>query len=378
MKTIEQLARDNPVLMEELSRTNEKLAITITTDIPDWELKIISAVEKVAIESSEGRKLVRIRDLKGEKANAVWIPKEQTPIEPDDIPEGTTVTPVKIGIDPIEISLEISKGAKRVGKGISLSQDLIDDAYIDIVDISLQNLGKGFASWEDKQIFSALLREVDVPDEDFAGNVAVTVYQLAHLPSLQIIKILADAVDVTSHLEKHDMKNGKFKMDADYSGKTLHVHYTYTTHSLVQDAITKKALAYGDVSGAFYLSRNLYEVPRILVVSPRGFADIIADTKYISAFVGTGRISPIISNVVGEFAGLQVIVTTRMPENCSLELDPQRFLMMLLKGGMYEKPKDNPESDSHDMYFYERLNFGVVNASSASIIVNIGAKSASL
>jgi len=90
--------------------------------------------------------------------------------------------------------------------------------------LSLENVGKGFAQVEDEFIFSSLLREVDVPDEDFVGDDETTVYTLAHKPSIRIIRILADTVDVTDHLEKHDMEDGKFKMDADYTGKTLHVH----------------------------------------------------------------------------------------------------------------------------------------------------------
>jgi len=63
--------------LEELAKSNERLAMTLASDITDFETKIFGAVEQVAVESSEGIGLVRIKDLQGEKTDSVTIPKEQ-------------------------------------------------------------------------------------------------------------------------------------------------------------------------------------------------------------------------------------------------------------------------------------------------------------
>lgn len=379
MKTLEELSEKNPIVLEELKKTlspkayQEFLDMTKTTDIADFEVKIFTAVEQVAVESSEGRALVRIKDLKGQATDRFTVPKEQVPLEPEDVAEGVTVVPVKIGIDPKVIAL-----TKRWGEGVAISQDAIDDCQTDLITLSLESVGKGFAQKEDKFIFTTLLREVDVPDEDIAGNIAATTYTFAHNPSLQIIRILADAVDVTAHLEVHDMYHGKFKMDNDNSGKTLHCHYTYTTHTLVVDAATDGTLAYADVTTAFALSRNLYEKQTVIVGNPRGVSQMITDTKFISAYEGSGKLAPVVSGEIGEFAGLRVLNTTRVIEGAALCLDPKRFVWIVTKGGMYEKTYSPANNDSHEFYFYERMGGDVVNGSAAALIVNIGAKSGPL
>jgi hypothetical protein len=68
--------------LEELAKTNERLAMTLPSDITDFETKIFGAVEQVAVESSEGIGLVRIKDLQGEKTDSVTIPREQSPLVP--------------------------------------------------------------------------------------------------------------------------------------------------------------------------------------------------------------------------------------------------------------------------------------------------------
>jgi len=57
---------------------------------------------------------VRIKDLKGQDTDSIFIPKEQTPFLPDIVSEGDTVTPVAIGVDSVELTLKVADGAKEL------------------------------------------------------------------------------------------------------------------------------------------------------------------------------------------------------------------------------------------------------------------------
>ena len=126
--------------LEELAKTNERLAMTLPSDITDFETKIFSAIEQIAVESSEGIGLVRVKDLEGEATDSVTVPKEQSPLVPTDVAEGNTVTPSKVLLDKKTISL-----SKRWGEGFALSQDAIDDCHVELINLGMESVGKGFA-----------------------------------------------------------------------------------------------------------------------------------------------------------------------------------------------------------------------------------------
>jgi hypothetical protein len=142
--------------LEELAKSNERLAMILPSDITDFVTKIFGAVEQVAVESSEGIGLVRIKDLQGEATDSVTIPKEQSPIVPTDVSEGSVVTPSKVLMEKKVISL-----SKRWGEGFALSQDAIDDCHVELINLGMESVGKGFAQKLDEFIFQGLLRETE-------------------------------------------------------------------------------------------------------------------------------------------------------------------------------------------------------------------------
>jgi len=359
--------------LEELAKTNERLAMTLPSDITDFETKIFSAIEQIAVESSEGIGLVRVKDLEGEATDSVTVPKEQSPLVPTDVAEGDTVTPSKVLLDKKTISL-----SKRWGEGFALSQDAIDDCHVELITLGLESVGKGFAQKLDEFIFQGLLRETEY-SETIAGLGAHGVYTLAHKPLTRVISATDDSVPaVPITVEAQDEFDGKVKILESLTGKNLKITYRASGHTLIRDAGTDTTLSYEDLTSAFYLSRDKYEVPKVIVVNPRSYGDIIKDDRFVSAYQGTGAQAPVVSNEIGQVAGLRIVVTTRMPEGIALELDTKRFWMLLKKGRMHIKRREEPSSDSYEFYFFQRVGGDTINEFASAIITNLGSKSADL
>jgi hypothetical protein len=359
--------------LEELAKTNERLAMTLPSDITDFETKIFSAIEQIAVESSEGIGLVRVKDLEGEATDSVTVPKEQSPLVPTDVAEGNTVTPSKVLLDKKAISL-----SKRWGEGFALSQDAIDDCHVELINLGLESVGKGFAQKLDEFIFQGLLRETEY-SETLAGLGAHGIYTLAHKPLTRVITATNDDVPpVAVTVESQDEYDGKVAITESLLGKNLVIKYRASAHTLIRDAKTDRILEYEDLTAAFYLSRNHYEIPKVVVMNPHSYADIIKDTRFISAYQGTGAQAPVVSNEIGQVAGLRIVVTTRMPEGIALELDTKRFWMLLKKGRMHIKRREEPSSDSYEFYFFQRVGGDTINEFASAIITNLGSKSADL
>jgi len=80
--------------------------------------------------------------------------------------------------------------SKRWGEGFALSQDAIDDCHVELINLGMESVGKGFAQKLDEFIFQGLLRETEY-SETIAGlgALAETVKKLFHRSSCGVFPI---------------------------------------------------------------------------------------------------------------------------------------------------------------------------------------------
>jgi hypothetical protein len=374
MKTLEELAKGNPILIEELKKTltKEQLASTLPSDISDLETIIFSDMQQIMLQECVGLTLVRTIDLSGKKTDYITVPKELAPASPlPPVAEGDTVIPRKFLLDTKPITL-----SQRWGDDFSLAKDSVDDCEVDLVNLGKDNMAKEFAQGLDEYLFSVLLRETTYT-QTISGSTAHAIYQLAHSPVIEVVSIKNDAEDDLT-LQAIDEFEGKVQIDESLSGDYLHITYKASAHALVKDAKTDKVLAFEDLSAGYDMARAKYETMHFAVVHPRGKSDLIADEKFLWAYAGMGKQAPISTNEIGQAAGMKVLVSSRIPEGCCLLVDVPRFVWALQKGGVKVSTLDQPASDVIDFYFFLRSGADVLDEYAAVLITNIGSKSADL
>jgi hypothetical protein len=377
LKTLEELAKDNPILLEELKKTmtKEQLAMTLPSEVADFEKIMFSDMQKIMLEECIALSLVNTKQVP-DGTDFIRVPKELTPAILPILAEGNTITPRKFLLDKKDISLSM-----RWGDGFALSRDSISDTAgnVDLIQLGKENMAKEFSQGLDDYLFSVLLRETTYTAESHAGAAAHSIYTLTHSPVTTIIAVTDDSSPVVPvTLEKIDEYEGKIKIAENLGGKNLLVTYKASAHSLVQDANADATLAWDDLSNARGDMRAHYEVPRFVVVAPRGRSQLIADTKFLSAYMATGKVSPVSTFEIGEAAGLKVLESTRIPEGCALVIDPIRFVYHVSKGSVVVRTLDEPQSDAINFFFFLRAGADVVDQYSACLITNIGSLSADL
>lgn len=133
------------------------------------------------------------------------------------------------------------------------------------------------------------------------------------------------------------------------------------------DASAAGTLTYDDILSARTSIIGANYKPSILFLHPDQEADILKDSKFIDASKYGDR-EPILNGEIGKLAGLKTLVSQNFPTGKALVLDPTRAAWLAIKRDIQLKRKDEPSSDSIELYFFEEYGSSVVNSSAVAII----------
>jgi len=128
--------------------------------------------------------------------------------------------------------------------------------------------------------------------------------------------------------------------------------------------------AYNVITAAVTAIRAKNWTPRYLVVSPAALKGILLSNMFIDASK-YGSNEPILTGEIGKIAGLKVLVTTHIPDNVALVVDPDRAAWMAIRRHLDMKRWDNPDTDSIELYFYTEYGVKLTDPDACVKIVNI-------
>ena len=360
-------------------RTLESLALKTSDITAILPKRIASFVERAAREHRYGRQLLRLNSqLVRTKGRSVHLPlvgtvsasrvaEAGTPVESNPTYTTTEVTPFKIGCQ------------------IHITQESIDGAEIDIINMSLEEVGIALATLEDQEIFWEMLGRRPSPTgspatwtaqaDSFTGDGTTVLFTLSQSPVLEITSITVAAAASTAYT--CDFYDGKVSFTAaPASGSAIVVNYWYTARGTIIDASTKASLKYEDIVAAKTNMRANKIVCNIVVMHPDEYSDILTDIRFVD--VTEYGSNQIIRGEVGQIAGLRVLVTTHMPSGSTLYLATKRAGWLVLKREIDIKRRESQETDSYKFFFYQEFAPKITDDNAVAVSVNHGAKAASL
>jgi N4-gp56 family major capsid protein len=133
-------------------------------------------------------------------------------------------------------------------------------------------------------------------------------------------------------------------------------------------------LSYDDVVDAVSRLRADNWDPDTLVIHSEQLGDLLKDTKFINASAYGGR-EPLLNGEIGRFAGVRVIVTNSVPTNfpatTALVLDSKRAAVHAIKRDITVRRRENPATDSVEIYFTMMYATGRVWADANGPIIKI-------
>ena len=98
-------------------------------------------------------------------------------------------------------------------------------------------------------------------------------------------------------------------------------------------------------------------------------ADLLKDTKFINASAYGSR-EPILNGEIGKFAGLKVFVTTQATDGKALVFDSKKASMLVIKRDVTVRRRENPDTDSIEIYFTKMYKPYVIHEKAVCIILN--------
>ena len=133
------------------------------------------------------------------------------------------------------------------------------------------------------------------------------------------------------------------------------------------DADTSGVFAYDDAIEAVITVRgNNYE-PDTMIIHPNQAQDILKDTKFINASAYGNR-EPISTGHIGQFAGVNVYVTTQASDGTALVYDSKRACVVAFKRDLTVRRREEPEYDSITLYVTEMYDPMVVHSGAVCVI----------
>ena len=132
-------------------------------------------------------------------------------------------------------------------------------------------------------------------------------------------------------------------------------------------ASTPGVLSYEDIIAARSAVLQNDFNPQILVIHPDQEGDLLKDDRFIDASKFGDR-EPILNGQIGKIAGLKVLVSTNMTSGTALVVDPDRAAWMAIKRETDLKRKEEPSTDSVELYFYREYGVEVVNPGAVAVI----------
>jgi len=350
----------------------EELQVTIS-DVQSLLPKVLTKVEESARPKYFAVKMFRkITDRSG--VRKITVPKRGT-MSADYVSEATEITSFKeASYSTIDIP------AKKIGMGIKISQEVIDLKQINILNDQLEEAGEAIGDKEDELAMYELLGYWDWSVGDYSlaektdtltGQGAGSVYQLTKKPFLHIVSAIKASDESAVTVEEVDYKDGKVKITEDLSGDNLKITYYYTVRSNVYDPATAGTLAFDDlVTVKAQLIAKKYD-PDIIVVHPDHLASILKDTRF--SYIQEGQ--AILKGTLGVLAGLQIVVSDRMPQSCALVIDIDKAGYFVDFKPFTMKKKDLPEADALAIFFYRTVGARIINEDAIALIVNLDSKS---
>jgi len=357
-------------------KSQAELQFTVA-DIPDLLKKaVIKEVLEAARPKLYGLQLLREnRDLVGAKGNSLTYFERGTISFIDPVTEDTdlsTTTPQEVSLTPYEIV------PTKLGAYMRISQDAIDAAMRDIVQDHLEEAGHAYALAIDKRIFKELLGEVSVDKETVneTPDGSRTVFSVDNKPILGDVKGYVDGSEVT--ISKVDYYKGYVQFaTAPGAGTTVQVSYVYSTRTQYVDAKTKASFSYEDAIKARTEIISSRYSPNVLVAHPDEHADLLVDSRFISTAEYGGR-EPILQGEIGQFAGLNVLVTDQIRPGIVLYLERLTAGLVVWKRELYLKRKEAQERDAYEFFFYAKMAPKVTVDKAVALSVNHASNAASL
>jgi hypothetical protein len=357
-------------------KTLQELQLKTTDITAILPKRIAEFVEEVAREKRYGRQLLRInRDLVRTKGRSLHLASRGA-ISAARVAEGGTPTEQKVSWTTTEVT------PFKIGTAFHVTQEAIDGAEIDLINGHFEEAAEAMAELEDLEIFYELCgRQPDPsgtppvwsPQEDtFTGDGVTTTFTLSKSPVIEMSTVTVAGTETKAYTV--DYYDGKIKFaTAPASGAAISVKYWYSKRGLAFDVVDPakvKQLSYEDMVKAKTEIRSQGKVtPNVVVMHPAQYSWIIKDDRFIDTSRYGSR-EGILNGEVGKIAGLQVLVTTHVPDGTVLYLASERAGWLVIKRDIQVKRKPAEETDSFKFYFYQEFAPKVTDDKAVAITVN--------
>lgn len=345
----------------------EELQLT-TTDLVDiLPKRIASEIQRYIHPKLYGRQLLRTnKDLLNRAGRSIHLPKAGT-VSAQRISEGTAFTDFQeVAFETVEVT------PFKIGVPLKITQEAIDAAEFDVLDIQLEEAAKALANLEDEEIWKEFVGYKTATFTD-TGDGSTTTYELGNSYVIEIIS--------SSHtISQVDYYDGKVKFaSAPGNGEDIEVQYAYADLGSRKaiDANTKGTLAKEDVLSAVTQIRAEKFTPNVLVVHPLKYGDLLKDSNFIDASK-YGEREPLLNGEIGKFYGVKVLETTQVWAGVAVVAATPDCGWFVLKRNPDVKKKEAPEADSYEFYIYEEFAPKITNENAVALIFNIASDAADL
>ncbi len=351
MKNIEELAIDSDAVSE---------------IVPE---KIADQIETAAREKRVGRQLLRInKDLVDTDGSTISIPARGT-IDAVDATENDSADTTDTSYTETQVTV------KKIEAGTKITQEAIEDAKFDVIQGNLDELSVALTDKEDLDIMNTLM---DRESYTFTGDGDGSSQEFT-LPSGEaVLKVDSASVDggsSTTDAYTVDYGEAKIKFDEAPDSGTDNVEVEYDAVSdgsnvnVVDAADTGTAgdLELGDlVDARTKIATNKY-TPQYLAVEENGRGDIIQQDDFIDANKYGSQVD-LANGEIGKIAGVQTLVSTQLPDNVGLMVDPDKAGVFVLKNNPYVKREESAATDSIEIYARERYKPAILNPEAITVL----------
>jgi len=261
----------------------------------------------------------------------------------------------------------------KIGAYFVVTQEVIDDFDVDIVNLHLDELKKVIADEEDEYIFHQIMKAASTTLSTTLPANATTMSLVVDGTARPVLKVdrVSVAGSLTTDYSVRYWNDGapQIKFGAATSSTVqASVHFWYTTlaTSQIVEVATAGQLGYNDiVEAALKIRRNKIE-PQVLVLYYDEYADLVKDERFIDKNKYGGDV--MVTGEVGKIAGVRVVQSDKMFPGTALMLNRELAAVYVPKKPLYIKQKEEPAIDGVKFYFYERVGAGVIKEDAIAII----------
>ena len=348
----------------------EELAMTKTSDIGDFVDQIIrDVVLKTAREKTIGRDLITVEKMPTGSDEIVYAISDK--LTTTSYSEGGTVSTSQLSITPVTLTIDQYESI-----GIDISQKVIDDEKINFIKTGIGEMGEALVQTVDDTIIDTMLGKTTQTAEALDGwTLASAGYATLSLSNANILDFPTKEVYsggntfTVSHI---DYLDGKIEVSL-ASGNTVSASttptYYYSALIYTTEVGTAGTIEFVDIVDAQYLVKGRYEDADMVLCSPRGYALFLKDDQFVRASYA-GDTQAFRKGRVGLISGLEVVISTKVPDTCVLVFRKDRFTKMVERP-VYSKKHDTPQKDSVEIYGYARFGIKRVFEGASELVLNI-------